>query len=417
MRNRVLYIVLLAAMGMFSREALAQGMKGRWGLGLGLGAQQLYADGAVKSTGFGLGGDGSLTYRLSNRSGLTLTAGYDQLPFTLNLGAAGDVDFSTNLFFGDLKFDLELLPGFFRPYISAGAGVFNFVVTSGGFKGKRFNDGAFIGGGGIRLALSPKATVDLGANYKHTTGDDLDSGIRGGINDGFLTVRGGLTFLLGEPQPEGTIAMEQAPVESVESQDVDALRSRLETMEGGQQSEQGMEEYVRMKSKIDDLTQQIETKETEIGSLRQTIETKKETIGQMEAALEAQPPGKQAVQSFSTAYEEALNKFYGKQYQAGIQEFTVLLRQFPNHSLAGNCQYWIGECYFGMGDYAKAVEAFNLVLSYQRSLKQDDALLMLGKAYQKMGQPENARQSLNRLIKEFPNSEFVSKAEQLLSKI
>jgi len=57
------------------------------------------------------------------------------------------------------------------------------------------------------------------------------------------------------------------------------------------------------------------------------------------------------------------------------------------------------------------------VLSYQRSLKQDDALLMLGKSYLRLNQPANARQVLDRLVKEFPNSEFVSKAEQMLSKI
>lgn len=418
MTQRTLCVMLVAVMGMFAKQAPAQGMKGRWAVGLGLGTQQLYPDGIVKSTGFGFGGDGSLTYRLSERTGLTITAGYNQLPFTLGLGGLGDVDFSANLFFGDLKFHLELLKGGVRPYVTAGAGMFNFVVTSGNAKSDRFFDGAFIGGGGVRVAIGQKATFDLGANYKYTTGDDLDSGIRGGANDGFLTVRGGVSFALGEPTAEeGTIAEEQAPVESVESPDIDAFRSRLETMEGGQKSEPDMEEYVRMKSKVDELNQQIDSKESEISTLRQAIEQKKGTIGEMEAALETPPAGTIVVESFSQAYEEALNRFHGKRYNEAIQGFTALLAQFPTHSLASNCQYWIGECYFGMGEYGRAVEAFDLVLSYQRSLKQDDALLMLGRAYLKLGQTENARLSLNRLIKEFPASEFVTKAEQLLSKI
>lgn len=417
MKHGMLCVILLAPIGMFTTQAPAQGMKGRWALGFGLGSQQLYPDGVVKSTGFGFGGDGSLSYRLSERAGLTLTAGYDQLPFTLTVGG-GDIDFSTNLFFGDLKLDFELLRGAVRPYVTAGGGVFNFVVTSGGAKSDRFNDGAFIGGGGVRFAIGHKAAFDLGANYKHTTGDDLDSGIRGGTNDGFLTVRGGVSLFLGAPAPEeGLIAEEQAPIESVESPDIDALRSRLDTMEGGRKSEPDMEEYVRMKSKIDELNQQIDGKEREISSLRQTIEQRQETIGQMEAAVETQTRSTQPIGSFSQAYEDALNTFHAKRYSEAIQGFAALLAQFPTHSLASNCQYWIGECYFGMDDYARAVEAFNKVFGYQRSLKQDDALLMLGRSYVKMGQPENARQSLNRLIKEFPSSEFISKAEQLLSKI
>jgi tol-pal system protein YbgF len=178
-----------------------------------------------------------------------------------------------------------------------------------------------------------------------------------------------------------------------------------------------MEQYVKMKSKIDDLNQQIDTKEAEISTLRQSIQQKKESIGELEAAPSTAPVNVDLSQGYPKAYEAALNLYYGKRYPEAIQAFNQLLAQFPSHSLASNCQYWIGECYFGAGDNAKAVEAFNQVLSYQRSLKQDDALLMLGKAYMKLRQPANARQALDRLVKEFPNSEFVSKAEQMLSKI
>jgi len=428
MKNRALFIVLFAMIGMLGKETLAQGKKGRWGLGLGVGAQQLFGDGAVKQADFGFGADGSLTYNFSNRLGLTLTAGYNQLPFSLS-GASitppktGNVDFNTKLFFGDLKLDFELFKGSFRPYLTAGAGAFSFAVsrTDSSFESGRLSEGAFFGGGGFRFSLSSKTSLDFGATYKQTTGDDLDFGIRGGAKDGFLTVRGGLSLLLGQPKSEGTVAMEEVPIETAETGEVDDLRSRLDSMESEQgdapKSGQDMEQYVKMKSKIDDLNQQIDSKESEISSLRQNIQEKKQSIGETEAATTPRPVSPDLAEGFPRAYEQALNKYYAKRYQEAIQEFTQLLSQYPTHSLASNCQYWIGECYFGAGDNAKAVEAFNVVLSYERSLKQDDALLMLGKTYLKMKQPANARQSLDRLLKEFPNSEFISKAQQLLSKI
>jgi len=413
----MLWIALLAIMSIMCRDAQAQQLKGRWGLGLGVGAQKLFGDGAVDADKFGFGVDGSVTYHLSNPLGLTLTAGYNQLPFSFN--GPPQIDFITKLFFGDLKLDFELLQGGFRPYISAGAGFHSFKLTSGSAKSKSFSDGDFLGGGGFRVMLSPKARIDLGANYKHTTGDGLD-GTKGGTNDGYLTVRGGLTFLLGQPRSEGAVAMEEVPVESVAPEDVDDLRSRLEGLEEAQQGEksgQDMEQYVKMKSKIDELNQQIDSKESEISSLRQSIQEKKQSIGELEAAPPTTPVTVDLSQGYPKAYEAALNLYYGKRYMEAIQAFSQLLAQYPSHSLASNCQYWIGECYYGAGDNAKAIEAFNQVLSYQRSLKQDDALLMLGKSYLRLNQSANARQVLDRLVKEFPNSEFVSKAEQMLSKI
>ncbi len=112
-----------------------------------------------------------------------------------------------------------------------------------------------------------------------------------------------------------------------------------------------------------------------------------------------------------------MSQFYAKRYSDAIAQFNALVAQFPDHSLASNCVYWIGESYFGSGNYSEAVNAFNRVLNYPRSLKLDDALLMLGRSHLKLGQTEEARQAFDRLIKEFPNSEFVAKAEEWLSRL
>jgi tol-pal system protein YbgF len=131
------------------------------------------------------------------------------------------------------------------------------------------------------------------------------------------------------------------------------------------------------------------------------------------ASTPATPPSA----SFSLAYEEALSKFYGKRYNEAIADFNSLIGQFPDHSLVSNCVYWVGESYFGAGKYSDAASAFSKVLSYPRSLKKDDALLMLGRAYLQMSQKAEAREAFNRLIREFPTSEFVAKAEEWMSRM
>jgi TolA-binding protein len=94
-----------------------------------------------------------------------------------------------------------------------------------------------------------------------------------------------------------------------------------------------------------------------------------------------------------------------------------LTGQFPTHPLASNCYYWIGESQFQLGNYQEAVEVFTRVLDFSQSPKKDDALLMLGKSYARIQRTEDARKAFTRLIQEYPDSEYVSKAENLLKRM
>jgi|GEM_PF-1441119 len=198
MKTKALCFILLSLTGMFCEDIFAQDLQGRWGMGLGLGAQQFYPEGKDKNFGLGYGIDGLLSYRFFNRFGLTIAAGYNPLLFVLDRPAAGSRHYRTHLFFGDLKMDFDLLRGFFRPYFTAGGGILNFVVTGDSLQANRFNGGTFIGGGvGVRFLIRSKVIFDLGVNYKQT-GADLAGGLGSGMHDSFFTWRSGLTLLFGK---------------------------------------------------------------------------------------------------------------------------------------------------------------------------------------------------------------------------
>jgi TolA-binding protein len=93
----------------------------------------------------------------------------------------------------------------------------------------------------------------------------------------------------------------------------------------------------------------------------------------------SRPPSPRASR-FSPAYDDALTKFRSRQYRQAIEILQWLLKEYPDHRLAGNCHYWIGECYFGLGDYDSAQLAFRRVLTYPNSPKKRDAQLMLKRA-------------------------------------
>lgn len=121
------------------------------------------------------------------------------------------------------------------------------------------------------------------------------------------------------------------------------------------------------------------------------------------------------LQQFSDRYDQALRYFYTENYKEAINIFSDLAAKYPGHSFQVNCQHWIGECYFGLQDYNNALAAFNKVLQYGDTYKTDDALLMIGRCYQKLKDKVNARLYFQRLLNEYPMSEFAGKARKHLS--
>lgn len=106
------------------------------------------------------------------------------------------------------------------------------------------------------------------------------------------------------------------------------------------------------------------------------------------------------------AYDSALALVNNKQYAPALEAFAAFLVKWPDHPNADNATYWRGECYFAQGEYARAAEQFEGVITrFPLGNKVPDALLKLGMSQEKLGNPQKAAQAFGRLQREFPNSE------------
>ena len=77
---------------------------------------------------------------------------------------------------------------------------------------------------------------------------------------------------------------------------------------------------------------------------------------------------------YETAYGYLLQRDYGAA-QAAFDDF---LAKYPNDSLSGNAQYWLGETHFVRGQYKAAAGAFlKGYQTYAQSAKAPDSLLKL----------------------------------------
>jgi len=121
--------------------------------------------------------------------------------------------------------------------------------------------------------------------------------------------------------------------------------------------------------------------------------------------------------NYETVYKEARRFFLEHRYRQAANHFRQLLQVNQRHSLADNCQYWIGECYFAQGNYYQAIAEFTKVGAYDAADKKDDAQIMLGLAFMKLGDVQHAQSELDWLVSAFASSEYVSRAYRYLRQL
>jgi tol-pal system protein YbgF len=121
--------------------------------------------------------------------------------------------------------------------------------------------------------------------------------------------------------------------------------------------------------------------------------------------------------SFSDRYQEALQTYRSHRYLDAVQKFEALIASNSKHSLADNCQYWIGEAYYDQGNYTQAIVAFEKVFTYPSSNKNDSAQLKVGLCYVKLNDKPKAKDELQKLVNNYPNSEFIGIAKRFIAQL
>ena len=176
-------------------------------------------------------------------------------------------------------------------------------------------------------------------------------------------------------------------------------------------------------SEIERLQRELQDRDQQISILRNELATQERRLQELESSsVRKVKPGSGAQirgvsVEFREGYERAMRFYNQHSYREALAAFSSLLAMDDKNSLSDNAQYWVGECYYGMGNYNQAVAEFQKVLSFTRSNKSDAALLKLGLCYIRLGDRSQARSELEQLIANFPKSEYVGKARTFLSRI
>lgn len=313
-----------------------------------------------------------------------------------------------------------------QPFLQFGLGSISFTQQK-----ERYYDGLFIIGGGLSAPVSEKFTFLVSADLRYTTSDQFD-GIQGGLNDGYFNFQLGVTYNL-QRRTKKFQRKYFAPKENI-------IVDNSKKQTGNDQVLQ----FVELQSRLDQLKQQITLKDEQIGQIKAQLFSRNEKIKKIENEVAFFMQKKQAVPNLATdkkqftikevdlksaakplisnrqirnRYQTTIREIQNRDFQSAIRELKNLSENYPNHPLGGNFVYWLGECYYGLKQYAQAAAYFIRVAQYKKSPKLDDALIMAGLSYQKLGDITKADQKYKELLQKYPGSEYVGKANRLSQSI
>lgn len=190
------------------------------------------------------------------------------------------------------------------------------------------------------------------------------------------------------------------------SAEIDMIKRKLNAASGGMSQEQ-----------VEGLLTQVKSLEAQVSGLGERLAA----LEKGAAAPPAEPEKTQAKpeepeETPEAIYEKALAEFKNNDYQKTRAMMSEFIKKYPDNTLAGNAQFWIGETYYAENDYTDAILAYeDLLQKYKGHNKIPSALLKQALAFLELGDEKAARGILKELAANHPDSEQAKTAKDKLA--
>lgn len=120
-------------------------------------------------------------------------------------------------------------------------------------------------------------------------------------------------------------------------------------------------------------------------------------------------------ETYKQHYIDALSAYQNGDFMGAIDDFEMLIQNDPQHEYADNAQYWLGECYYALDEYGRAIDAFRKVINFADTNKADAAQFKIGYSYLNSGDKARGYDELERLLDMYPESSLREKVKQILA--
>jgi tol-pal system protein YbgF len=197
------------------------------------------------------------------------------------------------------------------------------------------------------------------------------------------------------------------------TQTLEELQAHIERIE---------DNFLSLKNEVDTLRQQSISRHEKllrrldqmIGKVEELREQLSESIASppQDKSLENTPPKEKTSSTNNTSslppqqlYENAYQMLANKEFSKAREVMSNFLSLYPQHELADNAAYWIGETLFAEKLYEKAAQQFSVAFeTYPKGNKAPDSLLKLAITLTQLNKKNEACVTLNALIKRYPQA-------------
>jgi len=194
--------------------------------------------------------------------------------------------------------------------------------------------------------------------------------------------------------------------------DFQSINGRLDDME--QDNRQLADELQLSK---EDLGLQLADVSSRVEQLEQTSGQLAEEIKSIPAA-QPQPVQPQPVaETAEQLYQRALDLIrIENKYVEGRKLLEEFIGKYPQHDLYVNALYWSGEALYGEQNYELAILQLQDVISkHPQHSKAPAAMLKQALAFNALGDGQNARTTMQKLVEDYPDAAQVDAAKQYLA--
>ncbi len=172
-------------------------------------------------------------------------------------------------------------------------------------------------------------------------------------------------------------------------------------------------ELRNLRGEFDQLQHELERARTQQRDQYVDLDTRlRAAEAALAAAQSALPPGGPEAE-----YQAAFNLLKEGKYDEAATALRDFVARHPQHELAPNALYWLGEAHYVQRDYPAALAAFeSLLRDYPGTRKAPDALLKAGYSQQELKRLGPARALLTRVVEEYPDSQAAAEAQARLER-
>ena len=179
--------------------------------------------------------------------------------------------------------------------------------------------------------------------------------------------------------------------------------------EGDQRGKNLEDRLAKLEQEAKNQAELIQSREAELQQLRESMQQAARKPEPSENSVDLSLAESESVRK---DFDNAWRSFEKKDYRVAIGRFKDFIKRNPKSKLAPSAQYAIGESYFALKEFDRALLEFDEVRRrYSQSDRVAGALLRQGSAFAELGEKLNARLVLQELIERFPQSAEAGRAK------